>query len=883
MYGAFKYYINKVIYKSWRMFLLCTPLFICIAFSSFGAARFAVASGNWNGSIWASTALGIPGTAATPTALDAVTINNGVSVSINSNVSASSVTVGVSGAGSATLHFNTAGNVSLSVANNVSVNDGVFTVNNVSGSRSHSLVVGGNLFVAAGCTFDMISSDGSDVCDVTFSKNGNASISGTGSVDFNKINLIMGFSTNNILDVTSVITMTNGGLGLLSGTFKLSSASTIVPFTTSANIPLTARLWNNGGIMNSTTSIDWSLAGILQVSAGTINHGNSSDDRIAPSALGTGVVNISGGNLNCSGRISNGTNAWTYIMTGGTLTVGIVGNTNAGYDPFNMDNANSCSFSMSGGTIVISKPGGSAGQNLGYHNTATLGTGFTGGTLQIGDAGTPAASTISIDTSIPIYNLDIASSNVTARLTTYNTTVSNNVSILSGIFSLNSKNLNLGNNWINDATFSATTATVIFNGKTSQSIGGSHATTFYNLRINNLTTALNSSTVVLYNDVNVTGLFTLTRGFMITSTNDILSLTSTASTTGSSIISFVNGPMRKTGTTAFIFPVGYGNGDKWARIGIGAPSTNTTFTAQYFALPFFNTTSMSVWTVPILNNVSTKEFWQLDRTAGTGTATVSLFWEDAAWSGINECTTADLRVARWAGASWENDNDGVLTSGTCAGATAGSVTTVLSMNYYGTLSFGSLTNVVNPLPVELIYFNAKSINEEVNVYWTTASEINNDYFEVQRSRDGKQFEKISDIKGAGNSNAPLNYTYTDHHPFDGTSYYRLRQVDFDGKNSMSKIVAVKRNIGNNLINNIYPNPARDIIHVNLYDNNIQDIKIEITDATGRKILEQSYSGTNQPQSFLLVTSHIESGIYSLRIIDVNAGLIMQEKRIVLKN
>lgn len=883
MSGLFIFYISKVIYKSRGVLFLCALLLVCPKFSLFGATRYAVASGNWSGSIWASTAMGVPGTAAAPTASDVVTINNGVSVSINSNVTASSVTVGVSGAGSALLHFNSNSNVSLNVINNVTLNNGVFTVNNVSGSRTHSLVIGGNLTVAAGCAFDMISSDGSDVCDVTFTKNGNAAISGTGSVDFNKINLIMGVSSSNILDVTSIITMTDGGLGLISGTFKLSSTSTIVPFTTTANIPLTARLWNNGGIMNSTTSIDWSLAGTLQISAGIVNHGNSANDRIAPSVFGTGVVNISGGSLNCAGRISNGTNAWTYIMTGGTLTVGIVGNTNPGYDPFNMDNANACSFSMSGGTIIISKPGGSTGQNLGYHNTATLGTGFTGGTLQIGDAGTPASSTISIDTSIPVYNLTIASSTVTARLTTYNTTVSNDVYIQLGSLNLNSKNLNVGHNWINDDTFMPTSATVTFNGKIPQDIGGINSTTFNNLKLNNTNPLLSNATIVLYNDVNVTGLFTLVRGFMITSTSDILSLTSTASTTGTSPISYVNGPMRKTGTTAFVFPVGYGNGNKWGRIAIGASSTNTTFTAQYFALPFFNTSSMSVLTSPALNDVSTKEFWQLDRTAGVGTATVTLYWEDATWSGINECTTADLRVARWTGASWENDNDAVLTSGTCAGATSGTVRTALSINYYGTLTFGSLTSAVNPLPVELVYFNVKSSIEVVDISWTTASELNNDYFEVQRSGNGYQFEVLGQVKGAGNSNEILNYNYIDQHPFNGISYYRLRQVDFDGKSSMSKIVSINRNTNNPIINNTYPNPVVDKLHIDLAGSTSTDLKVELIDATGRKILEKHYTNNAEPQSVLIETRQVATGLYSLRVTDMNGNGVIQQKAILVKN
>jgi hypothetical protein len=95
-----------------------------------------------------------------------------------------------------------------------------------------------------------------------------------------------------------------------------------------------------------------------------------------------------------------------------------------------------------------------------------------------------------------------------------------------------------------------------------------------------------------------------------------------------------------------------------------------------------------------------------------------------------------------------------------------------------------------PLPITLVSFDAKLSGKQVNITWTTSTEINNDYFTVERSADGINFERLTQIKGAGNSNFLKNYFFADESPFTGVNYYRLRQTDFDGKSTNSTIKAV---------------------------------------------------------------------------------------------
>ena len=95
------------------------------------------------------------------------------------------------------------------------------------------------------------------------------------------------------------------------------------------------------------------------------------------------------------------------------------------------------------------------------------------------------------------------------------------------------------------------------------------------------------------------------------------------------------------------------------------------------------------------------------------------------------------------------------------------------------------------LPIELIYFDATCDKEGyVDLNWSTASELNNDYYTIERSRDAVSFEQVKEVDAAGNSGNILAYNEKDESPILGTSYYRLKQTDLDGSFSYSKIVRV---------------------------------------------------------------------------------------------
>jgi hypothetical protein len=171
------------------------------------------------------------------------------------------------------------------------------------------------------------------------------------------------------------------------------------------------------------------------------------------------------------------------------------------------------------------------------------------------------------------------------------------------------------------------------------------------------------------------------------------------------------------------------------------------------------------------------------------------------------------------------------------------------------------------LPIELLSFNAKVMNKHVQLYWTTATETNNDFFTIQRSVDGVTFEDVLIVKGAGNSNSIINYSAIDKNPLSGISYYRLMQTDYDGTTSISNTIIVNRKNQNGDISlSIYPNPSTGAFNIILDGfNSFEDVELSMRNMTGAQVLNTKYKmnqdGNNKAE--INLTSQLPSGIYIL--------------------
>ena len=171
-----------------------------------------------------------------------------------------------------------------------------------------------------------------------------------------------------------------------------------------------------------------------------------------------------------------------------------------------------------------------------------------------------------------------------------------------------------------------------------------------------------------------------------------------------------------------------------------------------------------------------------------------------------------------------------------------------------------------PLPVELLSFTATPISEEnkVLLHWSTASEKNNDYFVVERSKDGIEFRPIGRIKGAGKSNAIIDYKFTDEAPLTGVSYYRVKQIDYDGTFKYTGIRAVQLNNNSNFV--VYPNPVKDHLTIQLGGSH-PSMELMVYNVQGQQV-HQSVFSTTVSQVDIDFSDH-PKGLYVLKLIGEN--------------
>lgn len=184
---------------------------------------------------------------------------------------------------------------------------------------------------------------------------------------------------------------------------------------------------------------------------------------------------------------------------------------------------------------------------------------------------------------------------------------------------------------------------------------------------------------------------------------------------------------------------------------------------------------------------------------------------------------------------------------------------------------GIISGSSGPLPINLIHFDAEPINNTyVQINWKTASEINNDYFTVERSQHGNNWNVIDQVEGAGNSSYPIDYSTIDNNPHSGISYYRLRQTDFNGIYTYSKIVPVE--IINTVIS-AYPNPTNNIITLTGLDSSIE--YFNLFNSLGQNIFNQVLVIEKNQSKLVLDLSNLSNGIYTFQSSTLNIQIYKQ--------
>jgi hypothetical protein len=341
--------------------------------------------------------------------------------------------------------------------------------------------------------------------------------------------------------------------------------------------------------------------------------------------------------------------------------------------------------------------------------------------------------------------------------------------------------INITGNWTNndnEFAFKEANSTVRFQGGVAQTIStaGSFQEKFDNLIMNKSANDLTLSAPI---SVRIALSWT-SNGRIMGSSLNILSLAAGAIVSGEGNNRFVAGAVQKFGNTDFTFPIGAGTSYRPSLVS-GLVDPISAFTAMYVA----SSPQLAFGTArdPSLHHVSDCEYWVIARSGGTDDAFLWLSWDTPTSCGVTQVN--DMRVAYFSGSQWLDRGAGSVTGNT----TAGTVRTEDRQSIFGRFTLASSSSE-NPLPIQLLDFSAVAEGDEVQCAWTTATERDNNLFTVERGSDAVHFAGIGTVPGAGNSQAILNYGFTDPSPLAGLSYYRLRQTDYDGTTTVSDAVPV---------------------------------------------------------------------------------------------
>ncbi|MBC7488448.1 MAG: T9SS type A sorting domain-containing protein [Cytophagaceae bacterium] len=284
------------------------------------------------------------------------------------------------------------------------------------------------------------------------------------------------------------------------------------------------------------------------------------------------------------------------------------------------------------------------------------------------------------------------------------------------------------------------------------------------------------------------------------------------------------------------------------------------------------------YTVTIKNGGGTTVYAQTNTIASCVSGTVyTVIVNTTLKKGNNYTITIDGGGAQLYRNSWAAaTNAGEITYGPEPSA---GITSIANIQYdyknfavTTTCSTNPCYSVSCSLPVELVEFYGLSSDQGLKLFWNTASEINNSYFQIEHSLTGSDFTAIGKVSGAGNSNSLINYTFIDANASQGINYYRLAQYDFDGSVHYSKIIIVNQGIGSSDFT-VSPNPSASNFTLH-FNRDFSQANLLVTDIIGRNLFTQSLTSGNESITF---GEYFPKGIY---LVQLNDGKSTVVKRIV---
>ncbi len=498
------------------------------------------------------------------------------------------------------------------------------------------------------------------------------------------------------------------------------------------------------------------------------------------------------------------------------------------------------------------------------------GTSSDWGTASNWCGGVPISTTdVTISNAAGIANMPTVNAGTAAvcqNLTINSTSPASTVTIAA----VANASLSIFGNFTNNGTFTdnstSAAAGVKLVGSVAQTITGTTANVFNNLTIANISGAIPAINITT-NNVEVKSNLTMTSG-VINLNGFTITLGLSAASTGTLAYSagtrFYGGNIERwfpttaialpavagqfpIGTSADYRPVYFGNAGLTAGGTIKVRHTSTTGATAVSPTFVDNggtvaVRSNSFWTVTTANAIGTGTHAM--RTEGTGFGTVG--------------AVTDLRQTLVNTISPGADGAHAGTTTNPQVNRTGLTTANLSNSFY----WGSINETNTPLPVRLLSFNGSQVLKQIKLDWATASELNFDFFDIEKSSDGATFQSIATVKGQGTTNIRHDYSFTDEKPLIGKNYYRLKSVDFDGYTEYFKVVMVDFDGKKDF--SVNPNPS-DGIALNIETNFTPLNKgfVVVYNAVGAVVARFEVSGST---SLLTMPMKLESGVYFAKYI-----------------
>ncbi|PKP23117.1 MAG: hypothetical protein CVU05_00905 [Bacteroidetes bacterium HGW-Bacteroidetes-21] len=420
---------------------------------------------------------------------------------------------------------------------------------------------------------------------------------------------------------------------------------------------------------------------------------------------------------------------------------------------------------------------------------------------------------------------------------------------------------------------------VDFTGTTAQTYARTGTGAFNNVNINN-TAASPSVTITSGNmDIGTVGNLTFQNGLVIASGTNYLIINnpSTTSISGYGSDRYVSGNLRRyitAGTYTYPFPIGNASRYTIAEL-INTGLTGVSYIDAKFLSAFSNggaiDPAIAIDEGTPYSAIATEGIWQLDANAAVtgGSYSIKLWFDDGGggspFSGLLDNHFGPLKrpSASILASDWTSLGGTLNTIGTPGRIVSGGFAQRTGWSSFSQYAIGV---TVLPLPIELLTFGANYNGKSVDLAWITQSEINNDYFIVEKSINAIDFYGIGKVLSqadGGNSQRHLSYTFNDDDVNPGTYYYRLKQIDIDGEFMYSETASVI--IGENGVFTIQPNPAKDQVEITYYCFNADNPTLKMYDDKSRLIIEKELSCIKGQNKAIIDIGNFSQGVYLITL------------------